>query len=74
MIADIWQWTPLMFLILPGGSDRRPRKISSAPRPAAGRFLVQRFVTIMLPRIKIVIVIALAIRVVEIFKISIRSS
>lgn len=54
-IADIWQWTPLMFLILlagmPGGSN------------------LQNVFKIILPRIKAVAIIALVLRTVECFKI-----
>jgi multiple sugar transport system permease protein len=68
MIADIWQWTPLMFLILLAGLIGVPEDQLRAAT-LLGASWWQRFTTIMLPRIKIVIVIALAIRVVEIFKI-----
>ncbi|HWA44189.1 MAG TPA: sugar ABC transporter permease [Hypericibacter adhaerens] len=68
MIADVWQWTPLMFLILLAGLIGVPEDQLRAAT-LLGASWWQRFVTIMLPRIKIVIVIALAIRVVEIFKI-----
>jgi multiple sugar transport system permease protein len=68
MIADIWQWTPLMFLILLAGLIGVPEDQLRAAT-LLGASWWQRFITIMLPRIKIVIVIALAIRVVEIFKI-----
>jgi multiple sugar transport system permease protein len=68
MIADIWQWTPLMFLILLAGLVGVP---TDQMRAAAllGASPWQRFWTIVLPRIKTIIVIALAIRVIEIFKI-----
>ncbi len=68
MIADIWQWTPLMFLILLAGLVGVP---SDQMRAATllGASPWQRFVTIVLPRMKTIITIALAIRVIEIFKI-----
>ncbi|MGQ3073346.1 MAG: carbohydrate ABC transporter permease [Ferrovibrionaceae bacterium] len=68
MIADIWQWTPLMFLILLAGLIGVPDDQLKAAA-LLGASWRQRFTTIMLPRIRTVIVIALAIRVVEIFKI-----
>lgn len=68
MIADIWQWTPLMFLILLAGLIGVPEDQLKAAT-LLGASWWQRFVTIMLPRIKTVIVIALVIRTVEIFKI-----
>ena len=68
MIADIWQWTPLMFLILLAGLLGVPQdQMKAANLLGAGPW--QRFRTIVLPKIKAIIVIALAIRVIEIFKI-----
>jgi multiple sugar transport system permease protein len=68
MVADIWQWTPLMFLILLAGMVGVPEdQIKAATLLGAGP--VQRFVTIVLPRMKTIIIIALAIRVIENFKI-----
>lgn len=68
MIADIWQWTPLMFLILLAGLLGVPDdQIKAATLLGANWW--QRFVTIMLPRMKTIIIIALAIRSIENFKI-----
>ena len=68
MIADIWQWTPLMFLILLAGLVGVPEdQLKAATLLGANAW--QRFTTIVLPRLKPIIVIALAIRVVENFKI-----
>jgi multiple sugar transport system permease protein len=68
MVADIWQWTPLMFLILLAGLVGVPDDQLKAAT-LLGASWGQRFVTIMLPRIKTIVIIALAIRVIEIFKI-----
>jgi multiple sugar transport system permease protein len=68
MIADIWQWTPLMFLILLAGLAGVPDdQLKAATLLGASAW--QRFVTIVLPRMKTIIIIALAIRVIENFKI-----
>lgn len=68
MIADIWQWTPLMFLILLAGLLGVPQdQLRAATLLGAGPW--QRFRTIVLPKIRTIILIALAIRVIEIFKI-----
>jgi multiple sugar transport system permease protein len=68
MIADIWQWTPLMFLILLAGLVGVPQdQIKAATLLGANAW--QRFVTIVLPKMKTIIIIALAIRVIENFKI-----
>ena len=68
MVADIWQWTPLMFLILLAGLVGVPEDQMKAAT-LLGANAWQRFVTIVLPRMKAIIVIALAIRVIECFKI-----
>jgi multiple sugar transport system permease protein len=68
MVADIWQWTPLMFLILLAGLVGVPEdQIKAATLLGANPW--QRFVTIVLPKMKTIIIIALAIRVIENFKI-----
>ena len=68
MIADIWQWTPLMFLILLAGLVGVPTDQMRAAT-LLGASPWQRFVTIVLPRMKTIIIIAVSIRVIEIFKI-----
>jgi len=68
MIADIWQWTPLMFLILLAGLVGVPDdQMKAATLLGANSW--QRFRTIVLPRMKTIIIIALSIRVIECFKI-----
>jgi len=68
MAADIWQWTPLMFLILLAGLVGVPEdQIKAATLLGANAW--QRFTTIVLPKMKVIITIALAIRVIENFKI-----
>lgn len=68
MIADVWQWTPLMFLILLAGLVGVPEDQMKAAT-LLGANAWQRFTTIVLPKMKTIIVIALAIRVIENFKI-----
>lgn len=68
MIADIWQWTPLMFLILLAGLLGVPEdQMLMATLLGAGPWARFRF--IVLPRIRRILLIALAIRTIEIFKI-----
>jgi multiple sugar transport system permease protein len=68
MVADIWQWTPLMFLILLAGLVGVPEdQLKAATLLGANSW--QRFTTIVLPKMKTIIIIALAIRVIENFKI-----
>lgn len=68
MLADIWQWTPLMFLILLAGLAGVPEDQLRAAT-LLGASWPQRFRTIILPKMKTIIIIALAIRVIENFKI-----
>jgi multiple sugar transport system permease protein len=68
MMADIWQWTPLMFLILLAGLVGVPEDQMKAAT-LLGANAWQCFTTIVLPKMKTIIIIALAIRVIENFKI-----
>ena len=68
IITEIWQWTPLMFLILLAGLIGVPEDQMKAAM-LLGANSLQRFVRIALPRIKGVIVIALVIRFVECLKV-----
>ncbi|WP_315836153.1 sugar ABC transporter permease [Bradyrhizobium prioriisuperbiae] len=68
IIADTWQWTPLMFLILLAGMLGVPSDQLTAGR-LLGASNWQNFIKIILPRMKPVIGIALVLRAVECFKI-----
>jgi multiple sugar transport system permease protein len=68
IVADVWQWTPLMFLILFAGLMSVPDDQMKAAT-ILGASWWQRFTRIALPRIKAVIVIAVALRVIECLKI-----
>jgi multiple sugar transport system permease protein len=68
IIADTWQWTPLMFLILLAGMLGVPTDQLLAARLLGGSNW-QNFCRIILPRMKPVIVIALVLRGVECIKI-----
>ena len=68
IVADIWQWTPLMFLILLAGMLGVPNdQILAARLLGASEF--QIFKRIVFPRMKSVIIIVLALRTVESFKV-----
>jgi multiple sugar transport system permease protein len=68
IIADVWQWTPLMFLILLSGLMALPEdQLNAATILGFTRF--QRFRMIILPLMKPVFVIALIIRGIEAVKI-----
>ncbi len=67
ILADIWQWTPLMFLILLAGLLGVPQdQMNAATLLGAG--WVQKFVRIVLPKMRTIMIIAIIIRVVEAFK------
>lgn len=68
IVADVWQWTPLMFLILFAGLMSVPDDQMRAATILGANWW-QRFRRIALPRIKAVMVIALGLRVIECFKI-----
>jgi multiple sugar transport system permease protein len=68
IVADVWQWTPLMFLILHAGLMNVPDDQMRAAK-ILGASWYQRFTRIALPRMMPVIVIAIGLRVIECFKI-----
>lgn len=68
VLADVWQWTPFMFLILYSGLGALPRE----PQEAAltlGASPWQIFRFIMLPLLRPIIFVAIVIRALEAFKI-----
>ncbi len=68
ILADVWQWTPLTFLIFVSGlSALPPEPIKAAQVMGATRWQVFRYV--QLPLLKPVIIIALVIRSMEALKI-----
>ena len=68
VMADVWQWTPFMFLLLYAGMVALPNDPIRAAR-VLGASEAQIFRRIMLPLMKPIIVIAVIIRSLEIFKI-----
>jgi multiple sugar transport system permease protein len=68
ILADIWQWTPLMFLILLSGLVALPEDQMNAARILGARFTHQlRY--LILPMMWPIILIAVIIRAIETFKI-----
>ena len=68
VVADIWQWTPLVFLILYAGLMSVPDDQMRAATILGANWR-QRFTRIALPRMKAVIAIAVALRAIECLKI-----
>jgi multiple sugar transport system permease protein len=68
MLAEIWQWTPLMFLLVLTGFMNLPRNQVRAAI-VLGASPVRIFFRIMLPLLTPVITLAVLIRAIETFKI-----
>ena len=68
IIAEVWQWTPLMFLILLSGLMGMPEDQMRAATMLGASFW-QKFRYLMLPMLTPIIIIALVIRFMEAFKI-----
>lgn len=68
IITDIWQWTPLMFLIMLSGLVALPEDQMNAARLLGARFSHQLRYLIM-PMMWPIILIAVIIRGIEVFKI-----
>jgi multiple sugar transport system permease protein len=68
VLVDVWQWTPLMFLILLAGLLAVPEEQLNAAR-ILGASRWQQLRLVVLPIMKPIIVIALIIRGMEAFKI-----
>jgi multiple sugar transport system permease protein len=68
IIAEVWQWTPLMFLIMASGLVGLPEdQMRAATMLGASGW--QKFRYLMLPMLKPIIIIALVIRGMEAVKI-----
>ncbi len=68
LIAEVWQWTPFMFIILMAAlANVQREQLEAAEIDGAGRFRV--FFKIVLPAIMPVLSIAILIRALDLFKI-----
>ena len=68
IIAEVWEWTPLMFLILLSGLVGLPEDQMRAATMLGANFW-QKFRYLMLPMLKPIIIIAMVIRGMEAVKI-----
>jgi len=66
LVADVWQWTPFMFLILFAGLQSLPKEPLEAARIDATGWQTFRYV--ILPMMKRVIMIATLLRLIDAFK------
>src|SRR5262245_47150963 len=67
ILVDIWQWTPLMFLILLSGLVALPEDQLNQAQILGANFR-QQLRYLILPMLKPIILIALIIRAIEVFK------
>ena len=67
MLADIWQWTPLMFLIFLSGLVALPEDQMNAARILGAGFRPQ-FTRLVIPMMRPILLIAVIIRAMEVFK------
>jgi len=67
IIGEVWQWTPFMFLVLYAGLVALPEEPFRAAR-VLGASEMQIFRRLTLPMLKPIIVIAVLIRFLELFK------
>lgn len=66
VIADVWQWTPFMLLLLLAGLRTLPQSpLKAAQVDGAGRFRI--FMDMMMPMMRPIIIIALLIRTIDAF-------
>ena len=68
IVADIWQWTPFMFLIMYSALSAVPKRLIEAAQ-VLGASRKTIFWRIQLPLIRPLIVIALVLRALEAFKV-----
>lgn len=68
IIAEVWQWTPFMFLILYSGLSAVPKRLVEAAE-VLGASEWKIFWKIRLPLIKQLIIIAIILRCLEAFKV-----
>ena len=68
LIADVWQWTPFMFLVLYSGLSAVSKRLIEAAQVLGASF-TQILIKVRLPLIKSLIGVALILRSLEAFKV-----
>lgn len=68
IIVDIWQWTPFIFIIVLAGLQAIPSDVIEASRIDGASWWQQTFM-IKLPMIKSVLIVALLMRIVDVYKV-----
>ena len=67
VITDIWQWTPFIFIIVLAGLQALPREVVEAATIDGVNWHQQIFL-IKLPMIKSILIIALLMRLIDVFR------
>ncbi len=67
VITDIWQWTPFIFIIVIAGLQALPSEVIEAS-DIDGTNWWQRIFYVKLPMIKSILIIALLMRLIDVFK------
>ena len=67
VFTDIWQWTPFVFIIVIAGLQALPSEVIEAAR-IDGANTMQQIFLVKLPMIKSILIIALLLRIIDVFK------
>ena len=67
VLTDIWQWTPFIFIIVIAGLQALPSEILEASRIDGANWWQQTFL-VKLPMIRSILVIALLMRLIDVFR------
>ena len=68
IITDIWQWTPFIFIIVLAGLQAIPSDVLEASKIDGATWL-QQTLLVKLPMIKSVLIVALLMRIVDVYKV-----
>jgi len=67
VLTDIWQWTPFIFIIVIAGLQALPSEVLEASRIDGANWWQQIFL-VKLPMIKSILIIALLMRLIDVFR------
>ena len=67
VLTDIWQWTPFIFIIVIAGLQALPSEVLEASRIDGANWWQQTFL-VKLPMIRSILVIALLMRLIDVFR------
>jgi multiple sugar transport system permease protein len=67
ILADVWNWTPFMFIIFYAGMSSVPKTLVEASR-VDGAPLWRRYANVIIPHMKPVLFVAILIRLIDLFR------